>query len=86
MLDSDEPYQAKHTQEPLVAIKTDNESINPTALTTVVDQQKDPLNTQSVLNQPIQTESEIVDLKRPSNICVDEETALLESKRQKNSY
>ena len=83
MLDSNEPYQAKHTQEPSVAIETGNESVNPTALTTVIDQQTNPLNTQSVLNQPIQTESERVGLKRPSNICVDEETALPDPKRQK---
>ena len=82
MLDFNVPYHARPTQVPSVAIGTSNESVNPTAQTTVVDQQIDPLNTQSISNQPIQIESERAGLKRPSNICVDEEAALLDPKRQ----
>ena len=83
MLDSNVPYQMTTSQLPSVAIGTDNESVIPTAQTTVVDQQTDPLYTQSISNQTIQIESERVGLKRPSIICVDEETALPDSKRPK---
>ena len=66
-----------------MAIEIGNESVNPTALTTAVDQQTDSLNTQSILNQPIQTKSERFGLKRPFNICFDEGTTLSDPKRQK---
>ena len=51
------PTRQDTSQVTSVAIGTGNESINPTTQTTAVDQQTDPLNTQSISNQPIQIES-----------------------------